>query len=65
MLWASIERRVARLLTVLGFAHAVEILALAEETPDMTLAEITAHLEAEYRLKVAQSMVWRFSTGTA
>ena len=41
-------------------AYAAEILALVEETPDMTLAEIAARLEAEHRLKVAQSTVWRF-----
>lgn len=41
-------------------AHAEEILSLVEETPDMTLAEIAAHLEAEHGLKVAQSTVWRF-----
>lgn len=41
-------------------AHAEEILALVEETPDMTLAEIAAHLEAAHGLRVSQSTVWRF-----
>ena len=36
------------------------VLALVEETPDMTLAEIAAHLESEHRLRVSQSTVWRF-----
>ena len=41
-------------------AHAEEILALVDETPDMTLAEIAAHLERMHGLRVAQSTVWRF-----
>jgi len=41
-------------------AHAEEILALVEETPDMTLAEIAIHLENEHGLRVSQSTVWRF-----
>ena len=41
-------------------AHGEEILALVEETPDMTLAEIAAHLESEHGLRVSQSTVWRF-----
>ena len=41
-------------------AHAEEILALVEETPDMTLAEIATHLENEHGLRVSQSTVWRF-----
>ena len=41
-------------------AHADGILALVEETPDMTLSEIAAHLEQVHGLKVAQSTVWRF-----
>lgn len=41
-------------------AHAEEILALIDESPDMTLAEIAGHLEARHGLKVAQSTVWRF-----
>jgi transposase len=40
-------------------AHAGEILAMVEETPDITLAEIAGHLEATHGLKVAQSTVWR------
>jgi transposase len=35
-------------------------LALVEETPDMTLAEIAVHLENEHGLRVSQSTVWRF-----
>ena len=41
-------------------AHAQEILALVEETPDMTLAEIAASLEQAHGLRVAPSTVWRF-----
>ncbi len=40
-------------------AHAEEILALIEETPDMSLGEIAGHLDATHGLKVAQSTVWR------
>ena len=40
-------------------AHAEEILALIEETPDITLAEIVAHLDERHGLEVAQSSVWR------
>ena len=40
-------------------AHAGEILALIEETPDITLSEIAGHLDAAHGLKVAQSTVWR------
>ena len=40
-------------------AHATEILGLIEETPDITLAEIAAHLDASHGLTVAQSKVWR------
>ena len=40
--------------------HADEILTLVDGTPDMTLAEIAAHLERAHGLKVAQSTVWRF-----
>lgn len=40
-------------------AHAEEILSLIDTTPDITIAEIQAHLEAAHRLKVAQSTVWR------
>jgi len=41
-------------------AHADVILVLVDETPDMTLAEIAAHLEQAHGLRVAQSTVWRF-----
>ena len=41
-------------------ARAVAVLALIEETPDMTLAEIAAHLENAHGLRVSQSTVWRF-----
>src|SRR3990172_10774864 len=41
-------------------AHAEEILAPVEATPDMTLAEIASHLEAAHGLRVSQSTVWRF-----
>jgi len=40
--------------------HADEILALVDETPDLTLAEIAAHLERAHGLRVVQSTVWRF-----
>ena len=40
-------------------AHAGEILALIEATPDITLGEIAAHLEQTHGLKVAPSTVWR------
>ncbi len=40
-------------------AHAGEILALVDETPDITLAEIAAHLDQAHGLKVVQSTVWR------
>ena len=41
-------------------ARAETVLALVEETPDMMLAEIAAHLESEHGLRVSQSTVWRF-----
>ena len=41
-------------------ARAEVVLALVDETPDMTLAEISAHLENEHGLRVSQSAVWRF-----
>ncbi len=41
-------------------AHANKILALIDETPDMTLAEIAAYLEGSHGLWVALSTVWRF-----
>ena len=36
-------------------ARAETVLALVEETPDMTLAEIAAHLESEHGVRVSQS----------
>ena len=42
-------------------AHAEEILALVDETPDITLGEIAAHLDAGHGLTVAQSTVWRLT----
>jgi len=36
------------------------VLALIEETPDMTLEEIAAYLEDAHGLRVSQSTVWRF-----
>ena len=41
-------------------ARAEAVLALVEETPDMTLAEIVVHLETEHGVRVSQSTVWRF-----
>ena len=41
-------------------ARAETVLVLLEETPDMTLAEITVHLESEHGVRVSQSTVWRF-----
>ena len=41
-------------------AQAAVVLALVDETPDMTLAEIATHLEDEHGLRVSQSTVWRF-----
>ena len=41
-------------------ARAETVLALVEETPDMMLAEIAAHLESEHGVRVSQSTVWRF-----
>ena len=40
-------------------AHGEEILALIEETPDITLAELADHLERAHGLVVAQSTIWR------
>ncbi len=40
-------------------AHAEEVLALIEETPDITLGEIAVHLDETHELKVAPSTVWR------
>lgn len=39
--------------------HAPEILGLIEQTPDITLAEIAAHLQETHQVKVSESMVWR------
>ena len=36
------------------------MLALVDETPDMTLSEIATHLEDEHGVRVSQSTVWRF-----
>ena len=41
-------------------ARAETVLALVEETPDMTLAEIAVHLESAHGVRVSQSTVWRF-----
>ncbi len=41
-------------------AHAEEILGLIDERPDLTLAEIAAHLKQVHGLRVALSTVWRF-----
>ena len=41
-------------------AYATAVLALIEETPDLTLAEIATHLEDAHGLRVSQSTVWRF-----
>ena len=40
-------------------AHRDEILALIDEAPDITLAEIAEHLERGHGLGVAQSTIWR------
>jgi len=40
-------------------AHAEEILALIEESPDITLGEIAVHLDEMHGLRVSQSSVWR------
>lgn len=40
-------------------AYAEEILALVDETPDITLAEIAGHLEEAHGFQAAQSTVWR------
>jgi len=40
-------------------AYAEEIVGLVAETPDITLAEIAAHLENRHGLKVALSTIWR------
>ena len=41
-------------------ACAEVVLALVEETPDMNLAEIAAHLESKHGVRVSQSTAWRF-----
>ena len=41
-------------------ARAEVVLALVEETPDMTLAEIAAPLESGHGVRVSQNTVWRF-----
>ena len=41
-------------------AHAEAVLALVDETPDMTLSEIATHLEDGHGVRVSQSTVWRF-----
>lgn len=41
-------------------AHAAEIHGLIGKTPDMTLAEIAAHLETAHGERFAPSTVWRF-----
>ena len=41
-------------------ARATVVLALVEETPDMTLAEIACHLQSEHGVRVSHSTVWRF-----
>ncbi|WP_049766645.1 winged helix-turn-helix domain-containing protein [Rhodospirillum centenum] len=40
-------------------AHAAEILALIEATPDTTLAEMAAHPERAHGVRAAVSSVWR------
>jgi transposase len=41
-------------------AYGAAIMALVEQTPDMTLAEIVDHLERRCGLRVAPCTVWRF-----
>lgn len=41
-------------------AHAAELVALVETTPDMTLAEIADHLFAAHGKRFVPSVVWRF-----
>ncbi|WP_298987502.1 IS630 family transposase [uncultured Roseibium sp.] len=40
-------------------AHADEVLALIDATPDITLAELADYLEKAHGLRVSQSTVWR------
>ena len=49
------DRRSARI-----ESHAAEILALVEDTPDMTLAEIADHLFKAHCERFVPSVVWRF-----
>ena len=49
------DRRSARI-----EAHAAEILALVEATPDMTLAEIADHLLKVHGERFVPSVIWRF-----
>ena len=49
------DRRSARI-----EGHAVEILALVEATPDITLAEIADHLFNAHGERFMPSVVWRF-----
>lgn len=39
--------------------HADEVLALIDATPDITLSELTEHLQKAHGLRVSQSTVWR------
>jgi transposase len=41
-------------------AHAAELVALVETTPDITLAEIADHLFATHGERFVPSVVWRF-----
>jgi len=41
-------------------AHAAELVALVESTPDITLAEIADHLFASHGERFVPSVVWRF-----
>lgn len=49
------DRRSARI-----EGHSAEILSLVEATPDMTLAEIAAHLFKAHSERFAPSVLWRF-----
>jgi transposase len=40
-------------------SHAAEVLGLIARTPDITLAEIAAHLEKEHGERFAPSTIWR------
>ncbi len=40
-------------------AHADEVLGLIDDTPDITLEELAAHLDEVHGLRVAPSTVWR------